>query len=205
MPSVLADAVRTDGGRLRCLVPDSPATVTLRALVRARKDLGGHRVALANQLGAHLAVSLPGAVGLFADLDGQISLRFLGRFPLAAAAASLSDWRLGAWLSANGYCGRRSTAELYRRLAEAPAGLGGAEGRARGVVAEALVAALVGLREQIARLAARIGEALPSTPTSGARPADRRRSATRSPAAGRAIAPMSAPMSEQPLQCLEAS
>ena len=47
---VLADTLRTDRPRLRALVPDSPATATLRATCRARKDLVGHRVALANQL-----------------------------------------------------------------------------------------------------------------------------------------------------------
>src|SRR5665648_559475 len=45
---VLADTLRTDRARLRPLVPDSPATVTLRGTCRARKDLVGHRVALAN-------------------------------------------------------------------------------------------------------------------------------------------------------------
>jgi Transposase len=42
-------------------VPDSPATVTLRGTCRARKDLVGHRVALANQLRAHLQTALPAA------------------------------------------------------------------------------------------------------------------------------------------------
>jgi hypothetical protein len=36
---VLADCLRTDGHRWRNLEPDSPATVTLRSHVRARKDL----------------------------------------------------------------------------------------------------------------------------------------------------------------------
>jgi transposase len=60
---VLADVLRTDRHRLRPLQPDSPATVTLRQAVRARKDLVGHRVAAANQLRAHLAIgaTLPGA------------------------------------------------------------------------------------------------------------------------------------------------
>ena len=79
---VLADTLRTDRARLRPLVPDSPATLALRAAVRARKDLVAHRVAACNQLRAHLAVAFPAAVGLFFDLDSPISLRFL-----AASAA----------------------------------------------------------------------------------------------------------------------
>ena len=157
---VLADCLRTDGGRLRALRPDSPETITLRALVRARKDLVAHRVGLANQLRAHLAVVFPGAVGLFAEIDSPISLRFLGRFSSAAAADWLSERRIAAWLRANGYCGRRSAGELYRRLADAPVGLMGEEGRARGAVTEALDAVLVGVRTQIAALEARIAELL---------------------------------------------
>ena len=51
---VLADTLRTDRARLRPLVPDTPATVALRAVCRARKDLVAHRVGVANQLREHL-------------------------------------------------------------------------------------------------------------------------------------------------------
>lgn len=77
---VLADALRTDRARLRPLIPDTSATVMLRLVVRARKDLLAHRVGLANQLRAHLEFFHPGPVRLFADLDGVTSLRFLTRF-----------------------------------------------------------------------------------------------------------------------------
>ena len=42
---VLADTLRTDRARLRPLVPDTPATISLRMAVRARRDLVQHRVA----------------------------------------------------------------------------------------------------------------------------------------------------------------
>jgi transposase len=85
---VLADTVRTDRARLQPLKPDSAATVTLRMTVRARKDLVAARVAMANQLRAHLQTTLPGAVGLFRDIDSPISLRFLSRFP----SQDKADW-----------------------------------------------------------------------------------------------------------------
>ena len=78
---VLADTVRTDGQRLTALTQDSPQTVTLRMTVRARKDLIAARVAMANQLRAHLQSTLPGAIGLFRDIDSPITLAFLTRFP----------------------------------------------------------------------------------------------------------------------------
>jgi transposase len=84
---VLADTLRTDRARLRPLLPDTPATMTLRGAVRARRDLVGHRVLACNQLRAHLAAVFPGAVGLFADLDSPVSLAFLARFDCANRAA----------------------------------------------------------------------------------------------------------------------
>jgi len=70
---VLADTLRTDRARLAPLIPDTPATVSLRRACRARKDLVSHRVGVANQLRAHLRNAFPGAVGLFARdrLAGQ--------------------------------------------------------------------------------------------------------------------------------------
>ena len=80
---VLADCLRTDGHRWRSLEPDSPATVTLRTHVRARKDLVETRVAVANQLRAHLRIVFPGAVGLFAEIDQRF-----GRLDVALYNAS---------------------------------------------------------------------------------------------------------------------
>ena len=92
---VLADTLRTDRARLRPLTPDSPATVTLRRACRARKDLVSHRVAVANQLRAHLRNAFPGAVGLFAEIDSPVSLAFLARFDTQDRADWLSPGRLG--------------------------------------------------------------------------------------------------------------
>lgn len=41
---VLADTLRTDRSRLRPLLPDTPATATLRRTCRPRKDLVAHRL-----------------------------------------------------------------------------------------------------------------------------------------------------------------
>ena len=160
---VLADCLRTDGHRWQSLKPDTPATVTVRSHVRARKDLVEARVAACNQLRAHLRVVFPGAVGLFRDLDSPISLRFLERFPSATRAAWLSEKRLAAWLRANGYCGRKSAAELYARLTNAPRGVED-DGDTRAAVALAFVAVLKTLRAQIDELDTRIAELLANHP-----------------------------------------
>ncbi len=49
---VLADTLRTDRARLRPLIPDTAATIALRAAVRARRNLVAHRVAACNRLRA---------------------------------------------------------------------------------------------------------------------------------------------------------
>ena len=161
---VLADCLRTDGHRWRSLEPDSPATVTLRAHVRARKDLVETRVAVANQLRSHLRIVFPGAVGLFKAIDSPISLRFLERFPSATRAAWLSEKRLGSWLRANGYSGRKTATELHARLTAAPNGVPGAEGDARGAIAIAYVTVLKTLRAEIDDLTTRMDELLDAHP-----------------------------------------
>ena len=153
---MLADTLRADRARLRPLVPNSPATVGPRAACRARKDLVAHRIALANQLRAHLQRAFPGAVGLFADLDSQISLRFLARFDSQERADWLSPKRLAAWLASVGYCGRIPSATLHGRLAAAPRGATGAEGAAQAHVTRALLAALSTLVDQIKLLSEQI-------------------------------------------------
>ena len=154
---VLADTLRTDRARLAPLLPDNPATVTLRQTCRARKDLVAHRVAVANQLRAHLKIVFPGAVGLFAELDSAISLAFLARFDCQDRADWLSAKRLAAWLASVGYSGRTDAAVLYRRLTSAPRGSAGADGTA---TTRALVAVLSSLVAQIKALDADIAEQL---------------------------------------------
>ena len=157
---VLADTLRTDRARLRPLIPDTPATVTLRRACRARKDLVAHRVAAANQLRAHLRSAFPGAVGLFAELDSPISLKFLARFGCQERADWLSPRRIAAWLAAAGYCGRTTPATLHARLTAAPRGPAGDDGAAQARITAAFLAVLTTLTEQIKALAEQIGEQL---------------------------------------------
>ncbi|MGH2466261.1 MAG: IS110 family transposase [Candidatus Limnocylindrales bacterium] len=163
---MLADALRTDGHRLRQLHPDGPATVALRATVRARKDLVQTRVALVQQLTAHLELVFPGATGLFADLASPIAQAFLLRFPSAERAAWLSPKRLADWLAAQGYSGRRSGAELHARLVSAPRGQTGDASEAMAAVTLALTRTIGEVRRQTEVLAARIAEQLALHPDS---------------------------------------
>lgn len=120
--------MRTDRRRLRPLLVDQPDTTALRQLTRARKDLLAHRIAVANQLRAHLQIVFPGAVGLFADIDSGITLRFLERFGSQDRADWLSVRRWAAWLAAAGYCGRAPAETVQERLSGAPRGASGPAG-----------------------------------------------------------------------------
>jgi transposase len=161
---VLADVVRTDRRRLRPLLVDTPATTALRQTVRARRDLVAHRVAVANQLRAHLQICFPGAVGLFHDIDSDISMRFLERFPTQDRAAWLSVKRWAAWLSSVGssvgYCGRTPAQTLHTRLRDAPAGTAGPAADTAATVTAAFVAVLRIITAQIEALTAQIAEQL---------------------------------------------
>jgi transposase len=157
---VLADTLRTDRARLVALTPDSDATTALRRVCRARKDLVGHRVGLANQLRAHLRNVFPGAVGLFAEIDSPISLAFLTRFPTQDKADWLSPKRLAAWLASVGYCGRSNPADLHARLVAAPRGATGEHGTAETHTTRALLTVLVSIVEQIKTLSTQIAEQL---------------------------------------------
>src|SRR5918995_131637 len=91
-------------------------TKALRALSRAREDLVGHRVALANELRAQLECFWPGAATVFADVDSPIALAFLRRYPSPADAVGLGEQRMARFLARHHYCGRKPASELLGRL-----------------------------------------------------------------------------------------
>jgi transposase len=160
---VLAELARTDSHRHRALAPDSDETKALRALTRTREDLVGARVRLANELRAQLDAFWPGAARIFADVDSAIALAFLERYPAPADARGLGEKRLAGFLARNGYCRRRSPAELLARLRSAPEGRAGAlEAEARRGAVLGLVAALRPIVAQIRDLTSQIAHAVRS-------------------------------------------
>jgi transposase len=160
---VLADVVRTDQRRLTPLVPDRADTTTLRALVRARKDLIGHRIAVANQLRAHLLSVLPGVVGLFAELDAPVSRAFLADFSTQDAIDALTEDELAAWLRGRRYT-RKPAAVLLQRLRTAVPGVTGPAGHALAGITGAYLAALDAVMAQIEGLEQQIDTALHAHP-----------------------------------------
>lgn len=161
---VLAELARTDAHRFRALVPDTEETKALRALTRAREDLVGVRVELANQLRAQLEAFWPGAL-IFPVLDRPISLAFVKRYPSPGDAKGLGGGRMAAFLAREGYTGRTDPAELVARMRSAPQGTAGpAEQQARRAVVLGLVSVLEPIVSEIAALDAQIRERLADHP-----------------------------------------
>lgn len=157
---LLADLLRTDGHRFRALCSLSDETRALRALVRARTDLVSTRVGLANQLRALLESFWAGAVAIFGEVDSPITLAFLLEYPTPASAARLGPKRLAAFLSAEGYSGRRSPDELLQRLRAAPSvKLGPAEMEAKGTLVGSYATLLDTTVQQIRQLTSAIERA----------------------------------------------
>jgi transposase len=164
---VLAELARTDSHRLRSLHPDSDETKALRALTRTREDLVAARVRLGNELRAQLDAFWPGAARVFFDVDSQIALAFLERYPSPADARGLGVKRLEGFLARHRYSGRRPAAELLERLRSAPEGRAGAlESEARRGAVLGLVAALRPIVTQIAELTSQIAGAVRVHPDS---------------------------------------
>ena len=161
---VLAELARTDAHRFRALVPDTEETKALKALTRAREDLVGIRVELANQLRAQLQAFWPGAL-IFAAIDSPISLAFIKRYPSPADTRGLAAGRMAAFLARNSYSGRTDPAELVERLNAAPKGTAGpVEQEARRAVVLGLVSSLEPIVSGIAALDAQIRERLAAHP-----------------------------------------
>jgi transposase len=120
--AVIAEYLRLRQHRLRTAAPYSGETKALRTVVRTRGDLVEMRVATVNQLAALLDAHWPGAKAIFADLESQIALEFLTRYPTPAAAAHLGEKRLAAFCAGRGYSGKRPATVLLERLRSAPAG-----------------------------------------------------------------------------------
>ncbi|HEX2810805.1 MAG TPA: IS110 family transposase, partial [Kineosporiaceae bacterium] len=163
---VLADVVRTDARRLRPMVFDSEQTTTLRASVRARRDLVTHRVATGNQLTAHLQSVFPAAATLFSAVHKGVALSFLERFTTQQAADWLSAKRLATWLQSVSYRGGVEPDVLHARLLAASRGPVGPHADVHAVTTRALVAVLRTLNAQIQALADSIGAQLDAHPDS---------------------------------------
>lgn len=115
----LARMLRNDIASLAPFRPSSDLARELKLLTRDRRALVRLNTQLANQLTSCLKAYYPRALELFGDIDSQISLAFLQRFPTPAAAARLTFRRFQAFLKAQHYPAPAKTQELFQTLHQA--------------------------------------------------------------------------------------
>jgi transposase len=160
----LADYLRTDGHFLPRLEPTDQATLDLQALTRTRADHVEAKVAAVNQLAALLDEHWPGGKAVFANLDSDIAIAFLERYPTPDKAVKLTAGRLEAWCKQRGYSGKKPGSVLIERLRAAPK----SASRLGEAVVEQLVRVQVqlvqGIRTTISPLDKAIAEATESHP-----------------------------------------
>ncbi|MEU6656994.1 IS110 family transposase [Streptomyces sp. NPDC046900] len=160
----LADYLRTDGHMLPRLEPTEQATLGLQALTRQRADHVEARVAAVNQLVALLDEHWPGGKVLFADLDSDIAMAFLEKYPTPASAAKLTAGRLEAWCKRHHYSGRKSGSVLIERLRVAPKAASRLADAVAGQLVRAQVQLVQGIRATIRTLDRAVAEATESHP-----------------------------------------
>lgn len=152
----IAEYLRLKGPRLEPLRPYSAETRALRQTSRTRVRLVRRRVRATNQLAETLQTSWPGALAAFGDLDTDIAMRFLARYPTPETAGNLGPKRMQRFLDTAGYSGhgwRRSADRLLEQLRAAPAGVGsGPLTDSCEAAVTTQVQAVVGLREGIRSL-----------------------------------------------------
>jgi transposase len=160
----LADYLRTDGHLLPRLAPTDPATLELQALTRTRADHVEARIAAVNQLAALLDEHWPGGKAVFANLDSDIAVAFLQRYPTPAAAAKLTAGRLQAWTKRQGYSGKKPGQVLIERMRTAPTSASRLGDVVTGQLVRVQVALVQAIRATIRTLDAHIAEAVAAHP-----------------------------------------
>jgi transposase len=149
---LLARKGRSDLGELRRLAPDSPLVQELKLLTRDQDALVQTQTRLVNQLTACLKSYFPTALALFKKLQQVSTLAFLQRYPTLELAEAASVEELTAFLRSlprfpsPGRAAERIHTQLHQPQLRADA----ATTRVKARLAQALVAQLVPLLEQIA-------------------------------------------------------
>ena len=87
---LIAEVLRTDGGRLQPWSPDRPLTRQIRAKVSLIHYLTKQKVRCANRLRTVLLRYYPAALQVFQQWSSQISLAFMQQYPTPQAAADLT-------------------------------------------------------------------------------------------------------------------
>ena len=100
---ILARFVASCHQRLRPWRPDAPEIIELRTLCQDRVRLVEQKTAELNELKSILKAHYPAFLRLFADLETEIALKFLQKYPTQDQMCALSPGRLRSCLRSRRY------------------------------------------------------------------------------------------------------
>jgi hypothetical protein len=151
---VLAELARTDAHNHRPIAGDSDLAEAVKVLARSHQSMIWTRQRQTNQLRSTLREFYPGALSCFDDLDGRDALAVLAVAPTPVLGRSLSRSKIASALRRGGRQRRveERTAEIQAALRADQLAAPDLVSEAMGVTVAALVAVIVELSAQIARL-----------------------------------------------------
>lgn len=115
---VLAEFLRTDHVHLRALQPDSEQAQELKMLTRDHHRLGRHKTRLLNQIEVTLKEYYPRPLEVFSDLESQIALDFLQRYPTPRALSDLTRRNWNRFAQREHRLGEQRCKELWEKLSQ---------------------------------------------------------------------------------------
>lgn len=111
---VLAQFIATVHKNLKPLCPDDPGIAALRRVCEIRLRLIEEHTAKVNEQQAMLQLYYAAVIGLFGDIDSDVTLEFLQSFPTQKSMKSLTKTRLKSWLARHKY----TRMNRFERMAE---------------------------------------------------------------------------------------
>ncbi|MEW6086679.1 MAG: transposase [Chloroflexota bacterium] len=144
----LANMVRTDRGRLRRFVADSPSLVKLRLMCDEHRSLVERRTALINRVTHCLKAYWPDALELFSGVDTGVAMAFFERWSDPVAAGRAQGRTVRGFFKSRGYTCPGRVEEILAALRREPLPVPAEAREARSVQLKSLLAQLAVVREQ---------------------------------------------------------
>jgi transposase len=116
---VLAEFVRTDQARLKVLRPSSDKAQELKLLCRDHRRVVRHKTRLLNQLTTTLKEYYPRPLEAFGDIETEIALDFLTRYPTPAHLSALKRKQFNRFATQEHHLSKDRCEALWNQLSPA--------------------------------------------------------------------------------------
>lgn len=161
---VLANILRTDVHLYKPLPAEVVADARLKELTRAHKSLIQQKVKIVNQLTAQLKDYYPVILRLFFDVDQEITLAFLERYPVPEKASAASLQEIERFFRQQHYSHPRKVPSMYQLLQEPSLRAPSDMEDVHRIIVLSLVPVLRTLLTEIAKLAKEVSKEFKNNP-----------------------------------------